>query len=309
LAVKLGVSRLGIYSSVVREFFEELGCKVVMPKRISSEIVKHGVMLTADMLCYPAKVTLGEHIYSLDRGATDLVFFSTCGLCRFKHYWQIHELALKKLGYKFRMHVLTLSNFIPKLMEITGASFEEVVKAILGMPLKIQEIEDRVYNRNNGADLKIGIVGEFFTCVENDINFNIVDKLQNLGVSVHNSMTLSHFVEKAIKLDVFSHREEKAESWQLLSDEIGGHGRDSIYNAAWYGKLGFDGVIHLLPLSCMPESTCEPFIDHVIDKYGIALYRFPIDESLFEVGMRTRIETFVSMLRHKKKIERNKNEP
>ncbi|GAJ19582.1 unnamed protein product [marine sediment metagenome] len=54
----------------------------------------------------------------------------------------------------------------------------------------------------------------------------------------------------------------------------------------------------------MPESTTECLIDYVADKYGIAIYRFPIDESLFEVGVRTRLETFISMLKRKQKSEK-----
>jgi len=50
----------------------------------------------------------------------------------------------------------------------------------------------------------------------------------------------------------------------------------------------------------MPESTVEPLVDIVAEKYGIALYRFPIDEASFETGVNTRLETFVSMLKRRK---------
>ncbi|GAI20837.1 unnamed protein product, partial [marine sediment metagenome] len=138
---------------------------------------------------------------------------------------------------------------------------------------------------------------------ESDINFDIVRKLQRMGVDVDVSLTLSHFIKKTLKLDYFDKRAEKREAKQLLSEEMGGHGFESIYNTAFYGKRGFDGVIHLLPLSCMPESTAEYLINYVADKYGISLYRFPIDENNFEAGFNTRLETFVSMLMRKKKNE------
>ncbi|GAI67652.1 unnamed protein product, partial [marine sediment metagenome] len=134
-------------------------------------------------------------------------------------------------------------------------------------------------------------------------NFDIVRKLQRMGVGVDVSLTLSHFIKKALKLDYFDKRAEKREAKQLLSEEMGGHGFDSIYNTAWYGKHGFDGVIHLMPLSCMPESTVEVLVNQVAQKYNIPLYRFPLDENNFLAGFTTRIETFVSMLRRKKKNE------
>ena len=52
----------------------------------------------------------------------------------------------------------------------------------------------------------------------------------------------------------------------------------------------------------MPKSAVETIVDHFAQKYGIPLYRFPIDESAFEVGFDTRLETFVSMLKRKRRI-------
>jgi len=53
--------------------------------------------------------------------------------------------------------------------------------------------------------------------------------------------------------------------------------------------------------NCMPESTVETLVDHVAEKYNVPLYRFPIDENNFEAGVNTRLETFISMLRRRRK--------
>lgn len=301
MAKVLGLPRLGIYSSGMKNFFEQMGCKVVMPSKVSQEIIKPGVMNSSDMMCYPYKVTLGQAIWCLEHGATDLVMFDSHGLCRFKHYHQLQEQTLKNLGYRFKMHTFTWENFFPGLMRITGASFFKVMKAGIQIPFQMEEIERRAYARNGNSPIRVGIVGEFYTMIEPDINFDIVRKLQEMGVAVHVSITLSELIKKAFKLDYFEKREAKREAKELLTEEIGGHGFHSIYNTIWYAKLGFDGVIHLLPLSCMPESTVEVLVDQVAQKYGVALYRFPIDENNFEQGFQTRLETFVSMLKRKKK--------
>jgi len=301
--VILGLPRLGIYSPIFKKFFESLGCQVVQPSKVSSDIIRLGVMDSADMICFPFKVTLGQEIWALDHGATDLIMFTTHGRCRFKHYHQLQEQTLRNLGYQFRMHTFSAKNFIPKLIRITGASPPNLIKAMLRALSQVGEVERRVYHTNNNNSLRIGIVGEVYTCWETDINFDIVRKLQKMGVDVNVAVTLSHFIKKTLKLDCFEKRSEKKEAKQLLREELGGHGFDSIYNTAWYGKNGFDGIIHLLPLSCMPESTVEILLDQVAQKYNIALYRFPIDENNFEAGFNTRLETFVSMLNRKKKNE------
>ncbi|GAI56573.1 unnamed protein product, partial [marine sediment metagenome] len=134
------------------------------------------------------------------------------------------------------------------------------------------------------------------TMWEQDINFDIVKKIQNMGANVDMSITLTDFITH----DVIKGKEEEKEGKKLLSQDLGGHGFESLCNTIWYGKNKYDGVIHLLPLSCMPESTVETLVDHVAQKYGIPLYRFPIDEAMFEVGFNTRLETFISMLKRRK---------
>ncbi|MBA7668695.1 hypothetical protein ES703_76810 [subsurface metagenome] len=297
----LGLPRLGIYSRIIKSFFEDLGCQVIQPGKVSPEIINPGVMNSSDMICYPYKVTLGQEIWCLEHGATDLIMFSTHGRCRFKHYGQLQEQTLRNLGYKFTMHTLSAKNFIPKLMRITGASLPHLIKVMLRTLSLIRELEHQTYRFRNNNGLKIGIVGEVYTIWESEINFDIVRKLQGMGVNVDVSISVSHFIKKALKLDFFEKREEKREAKHLLSEELGGHGLDSIQNTAWYGKHNFDGVVHLMPLSCMPESTVEVLLDQVAQKYGIPLYRFPIDENNFEAGFNTRLETFVSMLKRRKK--------
>jgi len=296
----IGLPRLGIYSQVIKEFFEGLGCKVIMPNKVSEEIINPGVMNSAEMICFPFKTTLGQEIYNLEHGATDLLMFYTSGRCRFRHYHQLQEQTLRSLGYDFKMHTISAKNFIPKLMRITGVSPPHLIKALLRTLSQIKEVEQKVYDGHNHP-LKIGIVGEVYCCWETDINFDIVRKLQRLGVDVHMSITLYHFIKHALKLDFFEKREEKKEAKLLLSEEIGGHAFSSIYNTIFYSKHGFDGVIHLLPLSCAPESTVEVLINRVAQRYELPLYRFALDENNFEQGINTRIDTFIGTLKRKKR--------
>ena len=175
--VILGLPRLGIYSPIFKHFFEDLGCQVVQPSKVSQEIIKLGVMNSSDMICFPYKVTLGQEIWCLEHGATDLIMFNTHGRCRFKHYHQLQELTLKNLGYESRMHTFSTKNFIPELIGITGASPPRLLKAMLGGLSQIGEVEHKIYDGARHYPLRIGIVGEIYTIAEPDINFDIVRKL------------------------------------------------------------------------------------------------------------------------------------
>jgi hypothetical protein len=57
---------------------------------------------------------------------------------------------------------------------------------------------------------------------------------------------------------------DKLGTWRKrgsLNGPVGGHGFENVYNLLWLRDRGVDGVMHLLPLSCMPETTVEPIIN------------------------------------------------
>lgn len=295
--IKLGTPRLGIYSNTLASFLKALGIDIIMPPRITPEIIKLGVANSSDMICFPFKVTLGQQIWCLEHGATDLLMFNSCGICRMKHYHQIQQLTLQDLGYKFNMRVFGKREITKMIREMGQISFFQARKLWKKALTSIKEIETNLYRFRQTRDLKIGIVGEIYTMLESDINFDIVKKLQRRGANVHMSLTISDYLNGT----THKGKEEEQEARKLLTQELGGHGFESICNTIYYGEKGFDGVIHLMPLSCMPESTVQTLVDHMAEKYGVPLYRFPIDEATFEVGFNTRLETFISMLRRRKR--------
>lgn len=296
--MKLGVPRFGIYSNIIKFFLESLGVDVVMPTKISRDMIKLGAANSSDFFCFPFKYTLGQEIWCLEQGATDLIFYNSCGLCRLKHYHQIQELTLRELGYKFNMYVVTRKNITKMIGQLGHISRFQAYRRLRKVYSEIKAIEERAYRSLLTRPLKIGIVGEIGTMLEPDINFDIVKKLQRRGVNVHISLTLTDYLNESTER---GGKEDIKEAKALLTQELGGHGFQSIVNTIYFGKNNYDGVIHLLPLSCMPENTVEVIIDYVAGKYNIPLYRFPIDESSFDVGFTTRLDTFLSMLRRRRK--------
>lgn len=293
----IGIPRFGLYSNIIKSFLENLGLDVVMPTKITREMIKAGVANSSDFFCYPFKYTLGQEIWCLEQGATDLLFYSSCGLCRLKHYHQIQELTLRELGYKFTMNVVTKKNMLKTIGQLGHISRFQAYRRLKKVYSEIKAKEETAYRFLPTRPLKIGIVGEIGTALEPDINFDIVKKLQRQGANVHMSLTLTDYLNESTER---GGKEDTKEAKKLLSQELGGHGFQSICNTIFYGKQGYDGVIHVLPLSCLPENTVEVIVDYVANKYQIPLYRFPIDESLFEQGFDTRLFTFCSMLKRRK---------
>jgi predicted nucleotide-binding protein (sugar kinase/HSP70/actin superfamily) len=64
-----------------------------------------------------------------------------------------------------------------------------------------------------------------------------------------------------------------------------------------YSRAGFDGVIHLLPFTCMPELVAASILPAVTHDHPIPVLRLVIDEHTDGTGVRTRLEAFVDTLR------------
>ena len=78
------------------------------------------------------------------------------------------------------------------------------------------------------------------------------------------------------------------------------HGDASYQSLYFYKHYNFDGVIHLMPLSCMPESTAQMIMDLTAKRLDLPLYRFEIDETNSEANVNTRLEAFVELLKRKR---------
>lgn len=298
----ISIPRLGFYTDIFEELLKELGTEVLPATRVNQDIIKKGVKYSSDMMCFPFKVVLGGFIDSLERGANTLIMWGEqSSLCRIGQYYNIANQILKDLGYEFKMINIppSFNGIVGTLTKLGNKNYFQVICLVKKYLDIILEKEKEYYYFDENADIKIGITGEIYTLLEPYINYNIVLKLQKMGVGVDISTNLSHFLTH--KLNIKERIKEKRELKPYIWGNVGGHGRYSLYSAIQYAKKDFDGIIHLLPLSCMPETTIEMLMNRVGNQYGIPIYRFPIDENRFEAGFDTRIETFISILRRRNK--------
>lgn len=298
---------MGHYTEAFEVLASELGYEPITPPKTTQETIKLGVRHSADMICFPFKATLGNLIQGLEKGADVIIGIGVtpservAETCRFGFYYHIQEKILKRLGYKFDMVYINGGGInILQVLKRTNPkiTYFQVLKAIKKTWNKIKEIEAREYTFEK-KDINIGLVGEAYTLWEQSVNYDIIKKLRKMGIGVHMSITLSWFLKHKIHL-ANEKKELHNELKNYFPKRIGGHGYESLYNTIWYAKNNFDGVIHLLPLTCMPETMVESSMTMIGEDYKIPIYRFPIDENRFEAGFDTRLETFIKLLKRKK---------
>jgi len=85
-----------------------------------------------------------------------------------------------------------------------------------------------------------------------------------------------------------------------LKTMIGGHAMETIGYAVDYAKKGFDGLIQVYPLNCMPEIVAQSILPHVEQDYNIPYLCLIVDEMTGEAGFNTRLEAFIDLLRRRK---------
>ena len=89
---------------------------------------------------------------------------------------------------------------------------------------------------------------------------------------------------------------------------IGGHAQETIGNTVLYAKDGYDGVVQIYPLTCMPEIVAESILPAIERDYNIPVLTLIIDEMTGEAGYLTRIEAFVDLLnRRRERVEIGQN--
>lgn len=300
------------YSRKMKKVLESLGLKVVMPPEITDSTIKQGVKNSSDMMCFPYKVTLGNFIEALEKGVNTLLMYDSCGECRQRHYFKLQEFTLRKLGYEFEMFSFNGKTFIPVMKMLSGKSSLGVYLAMRKLVKGMRQIDVRRYEWFSDT-INIGIIGEIFTCCEERVNYEIEQRLRELEVNPYNSANLSEFIDDVTStlflhlLGVGSRKSDKRKYMEaaakFLNGPLGGHGMENIANLLWMKDIGVDGVIHLLPLSCMPEATVEPIISSICQEANIPLLRILIDETNSSANIETRVETFVELIKRKDRLK------
>ena len=164
-----------------------------------------------------------------------------------------------------------------------------------------------VSQKTGFTPLRVGIVGEIYTGIEQFASFSIQERLGRMGVETVREITVSnwiieHMIKKSLHLPRDMRFVKAAEPW--LGAMIGGHARETVGNSVLYAKKGYDGVIQVFPFSCMPEIVAESLLHSVAREYDLPILTLIIDEMTGEAGYMTRLEAFVDMLWKRREREK-----
>ncbi len=288
-----GPCRLGYYAEVQREILNDLGYDFEM---VTLEPPQGSLLGLASNIKRLAYNKPWNEIFQA-----------------FKLAWQqIHALdMLQKTSLKVRP--------LEKNKGDTTKAYERAVSLMVGARdaattemafshgLKIIQGVDQV--ASSRKPLKIGIVGEIYMVLEPYANMEIEKTLGEMGVEVHRSIYLGHWIKDHLLPKLFGSgdvEEIKKAALEYLDHFVGGHGLESVGQTILYARDNYDGVIHLLPFTCTPEIVAQSILPEVSRDYNIPLLSFSMDEHSGKAGIVTRLEAFLDLLEQKREKEKIK---
>ena len=195
---------------------------------------------------------------------------------------------------------------------ITGRTEKMLQKALAGLDkaktgrvikrtvIEGEKILGSVDQDRGRQPLRVAIVGELYTVMDPQINRGVERKLGEMGVEVTRTSWFSSHILRSLGVGRQNRRERLRyyrASLQYLGYDVGAECNVSIGETIVRAKDGYDGVVHLMPFACMPETTASGILDRVSRDLGFPVLTLILDEQENEGRVITLLEAFVDMLR------------
>lgn len=283
------------YGVLWATFFEGLGCRVVLSPHSNRRILERGIALAVDETCLPLKVFLG-HVEAL-RGRADYILVPRVESLR------KDEQACVKLmaAYDIAANSVEGVELIGYSVDVPRREYEFVELLKLGWRFshnpsrllrayraakRAQAADERRRAREEevrlaGDGLKILVVGHSYNLYDETVGLPLVNYLEKLGVTVISSEDVDRGdalpAARKLSRDVY---------WTFNIEQLAAveRCRDRV-----------DGIIFVVTFPCGPDSLVTELCARAISEPP--LVTIVLDESQAEAGLRTRLESFIDIVR------------
>lgn len=147
--------------------------------------------------------------------------------------------------------------------------------------------------------LKIAVIGDIYSINIDYLNNKIFERLSNVGVYSQKGHIFSDVINSAIGFSkIESEYIKKARKY--LKHNVGGFSLETVATAIRYAEKKYDGLIHIYPFNCMPETVVRSILPKIAKDYDIPILYLPIDEQTGDAGFTTRVDAFIDLLKVRK---------
>jgi predicted nucleotide-binding protein (sugar kinase/HSP70/actin superfamily) len=165
-----------------------------------------------------------------------------------------------------------------------------------------KELLHKTGQDSSRPSVRVAIVGELYTVMDPHINRGIEQKLGELGVEVTRTSWFSSHIRRSLRKGKAGERIRFLEaSKAYLGYDVGAECNVSVGEAIVRSREGYDGVVHLMPFACMPETTASGILTKVGKDWNIPILTISLDEQEIDGRIETLLEAYVEMLLWKRK--------
>ncbi|MGI6324657.1 MAG: acyl-CoA dehydratase activase-related protein [Bacilli bacterium] len=304
--ITIGIPRAFLYykyKDLWETFFKELGCNIILSPESNKEILRRGIEYSIDENCLSAKIYMG-HVYSLIDKVDYILVPRFCSfghkeiVCtKFNAMYDIVGNTFK--GVKlihYNVDVLKRKTEFKGFMKM-GLIIEKNIFKVIKAYVKAKKIYHgnilkRHYEQHNlisnSNKLKMLVVAH---------PYNIYDKL--MGVPI------IKYLETLNILPIYADKVEQKECVKRskkISTNLQWTYSKELIGAIDYYHDKIDGIIFISTFPCGPDSLVNELCIRKIK--DIPILNIVLDELQSEVGLYTRIESFVDIItaRQRKKV-------
>jgi predicted nucleotide-binding protein (sugar kinase/HSP70/actin superfamily) len=159
--------------------------------------------------------------------------------------------------------------------------------------------------------VRVRIVGEIWVVLEPYANLHLealLGKSADPRVWVDREISVTQWFHKHLfpnKAVTERKKEINRAAAPYLGAEVGGHGHVSVGLTALAPREGIDGIIHLMPFTCMPEIVAQNIMIRLSRELDIPVLTFIITDQTGEAGFETRVEAFLDILKDRRAVHQH----
>lgn len=152
---------------------------------------------------------------------------------------------------------------------------------------------------------RVLIIGESYCVIEPFANLNLFEYLGGLGIIADPFITTHRWFCRHVLRKEVDRRLPKNKAISIAKPlwAYGTGGEEQICAGYFLDAVNrrIDGVIHIMPMSCMPENAVLPVMMKISKQTGIPFLSLSFDEHSGVESVYTRLEAFIDLLNEKRK--------
>jgi len=295
MAIDCGPCRFGFYASVQERILKDMGYK-----NITVVPLDQADLLEFKWVKALEEATGEKGVFSYSKFVKAVIYFFK--KAKFTHDIQTAEGIYRAYERNQGDTTRVVNDLLVKLDQTNKLSELRKFKSVIRKDFQTIDADK---TRN---PLKVAISGEIHISLEPYVNVDIRRKFGEMGVEIHQNLSLYDWILHKIHLN-FHRKWLEHLARPYIPMDIGGECQWVLGEYIDRARAGFDGFTHVYPFTCMPEVTARTIITNKLKKiYDLPVIFFSFDEQSGVEGMRTRLEAFVDLMdarrKHKIKQER-----